>query len=609
MSELIKAKTVKNIIKVALSNAMTLIAGVLVGFILPKIIGITDYGYYKTFTLYCSYVGLVHIGITDGIYLKYGGKKYEEIEGEKEVFRLYNFIVFFLDIFFSFTLCVTAIFAPNDNIRFILFALSAYLILNNVVGHFQIISQITNRFNELAIKNTIHSVLIIMSVLLLWVFNRFFNYGFSFKFYIIVYVSIIATSAIYYIIRYRNIIFGKKASFIKCKGDVLLLVRIGIPLLVANLCTGLILNIDRQIVNIFWPVSDSNEYSIYAFAYNLLSLITIAISAISTVIYPTLKKAEEETLRKNYSNLLTLILSFGFFCLTLFYPLSAFISWFLPKYVDSLTIFRIIFPGIVLSSAISIVIHNYYKVVGKSSLFFIYSLIVLALSLISDLIVYFVFRSTVAISVASIFCILFWYSITDLYFEKKYSINCFKNYSLILVLTILFYLITMIENAFIGFVVHFLTTLLITYIYNIKTVNRFVKSRIIKNNNTRKMTFLVSGVAGQLGHDVVNELSKRGIAAICSDILSEDKIINKALWDRYIQLDIIDKEAVDKVINELKPDAIIHCAAWTNVDGAEDSNNKPLVKKINVDGTDNLVKAAKKVGAKFMYISTDYVFN
>ena len=123
------------------------------------------------------------------------------------------------------------------------------------------------------------------------------------------------------------------------------------------------------------------------------------------------------------------------------------------------------------------------------------------------------------------------------------------------------------------------------------------------------MTFLVSGVAGQLGHDVVNELSKRGIAAICSDILSEDKIINKALWDRYIQLDIIDKEAVDKVINELKPDAIIHCAAWTNVDGAEDSNNKPLVKKINVDGTDNLVKASKKIGAIFMYISTDYVFN
>ena len=123
------------------------------------------------------------------------------------------------------------------------------------------------------------------------------------------------------------------------------------------------------------------------------------------------------------------------------------------------------------------------------------------------------------------------------------------------------------------------------------------------------MIVFVTGVAGQLGHDVINELSKRGIVAIGSDIREENEIINKSNWSKYIQLDITDKEAVDRVIKELKPDAIIHCAAWTNVDGAEDENNKPLVKKINVDGTDNLVKVAKAVGAKFLYISTDYVFD
>lgn len=120
---------------------------------------------------------------------------------------------------------------------------------------------------------------------------------------------------------------------------------------------------------------------------------------------------------------------------------------------------------------------------------------------------------------------------------------------------------------------------------------------------------LVTGVAGQLGHDAINELFKRGMMAIGSDIREEDEIINKSNWSKYIRLDITDEEAVDKVISDLKPDAIIHCAAWTNVDGAESPDNRPLVKKINVDGTDNLVKAAKKIGAKFMYISTDYVFN
>ena len=120
---------------------------------------------------------------------------------------------------------------------------------------------------------------------------------------------------------------------------------------------------------------------------------------------------------------------------------------------------------------------------------------------------------------------------------------------------------------------------------------------------------LVTGVAGQLGYDVINELSKRGITAVGTDIRNEEELINKASWDKYYQCDITDKNQVDLLVNNVKPDAIMHCAAWTNVDGAESSDNKSLVKRINVDGTDNLVKAAKRIGAKFLYISTDYVFN
>ena len=123
------------------------------------------------------------------------------------------------------------------------------------------------------------------------------------------------------------------------------------------------------------------------------------------------------------------------------------------------------------------------------------------------------------------------------------------------------------------------------------------------------MIALITGVGGQLGHDIVNELRKRGVNTVGSDILFENEIINKSDWDKYIRLDITDKKAVDVLIEDISPDVIIHCAAWTNVDGAEDQNNKPWVKRINTDGTDNLVKAAKRIDAKFLYISTDYVFN
>ncbi len=123
------------------------------------------------------------------------------------------------------------------------------------------------------------------------------------------------------------------------------------------------------------------------------------------------------------------------------------------------------------------------------------------------------------------------------------------------------------------------------------------------------MKVLVTGVAGQLGYDVINELNKRGILAIGTDIRSENELVNKADWHQYFQLDITDKEKVKQTVEFIGPDAIIHCAAWTNVDGAEDEKSKPLVKSINVDGTDNLAKTAKELGCKFLYVSTDYVFD
>lgn len=126
------------------------------------------------------------------------------------------------------------------------------------------------------------------------------------------------------------------------------------------------------------------------------------------------------------------------------------------------------------------------------------------------------------------------------------------------------------------------------------------------------MRVLVTGVGGQLGHDVMNELYKRGYFGIGSDIQE----IYSGVQDKsavtlmpYVQLDITDKNALEKVISKEKPDTVIHCAAWTAVDAAEDEENQPKVRAINVDGTQNIANACKNIGAKMIYISTDYVFN
>ena len=126
------------------------------------------------------------------------------------------------------------------------------------------------------------------------------------------------------------------------------------------------------------------------------------------------------------------------------------------------------------------------------------------------------------------------------------------------------------------------------------------------------MKVFVTGVGGQLGHDVMNELAKRGHEGIGSDIAArysgmEDGTAVCAM--PYVQLDITDKEAVEKVLSEAAPDAVIHCAAWTAVDAAEEAENVPRVRAINADGTRNIAAACRGLDCRMMYISTDYVFD
>ncbi len=118
------------------------------------------------------------------------------------------------------------------------------------------------------------------------------------------------------------------------------------------------------------------------------------------------------------------------------------------------------------------------------------------------------------------------------------------------------------------------------------------------------MKVFVTGVGGQLGFDIINELNERGYDAVGTDILESVQNVKN-----YSQLDIVDKNAVEKVITKVKPDVVIHCAAWTAVDAAEDEENTDKVYAINAQGTKNIAEACKAIDCKMVYISTDYVFD
>ena len=126
------------------------------------------------------------------------------------------------------------------------------------------------------------------------------------------------------------------------------------------------------------------------------------------------------------------------------------------------------------------------------------------------------------------------------------------------------------------------------------------------------MKLFVTGVAGQLGHDVMNELHKRGFEGVGSDLapsysgIQDDTAVTTM---PYVSVDITDAKAVEEAITEAGVDGVVHCAAWTAVDAAEDEDKQETVRRVNVLGTENIAKVCKKLNIKMMYLSTDYVFD
>lgn len=607
-------KTLTNIFKVALSNIFKVLSGVLVAFLLPKVIGVTDYGYYKTFTLYATYVGLFAFGITDGIYLKYGGKSYEELE--KSDFRYFTTIYFIIEFVSSLLIAIISIFSLSGELRFIFICLAAFLLTNNIVGYYQIISQITGRFNELAIRNIIQSVLTAIAVVVLWLLHKFADTPVTYRIYTLIYVIINVMLTLWYIFTYRDITFGKQH---RDKNKVIWsFIKLGTPLLIANLCSSFILAIDRQFVNILF---DTDTYAVYAFAYNMLALITTAMSAISTVIYPTLRRTDESTLKHNYKFLIESILIFVFACLIVYFPLCWFVDWFLPKYTDSLVIFRIILPGLAVSSAITIVMHNYYKTFGKETSFFVKSIIILILSGIANYVAYIIFKTTIAISIASIIVMIIWYVLIEEYFIRVHKVNWVKNFLYMLIMAAAFYLVSWLEIWWAAMLIYLVGFIGITYAFYWKDVNKTIRKIFGKNHgnsggkNSMPKKILVTGGTGFIGNCFCKLLLKERpdwkiVNVDCLTYAANPSTMEEELKNpnyKFYKADIRDRVRINEIFEAEHPDVVVNFAAESHVDRS--ITNPQIFLETNILGTAVLMDACRLYGVeRYHQVSTDEVY-
>ena len=440
---------------VTVSNIFKLITNILVGFIVPKILGVTDYGYYKTFTLYLTYIGIFHFGFIDGIYLKYGGHDYKDLD--KKQFRMYFKFLIIVELVVSLIGVFASLKYFADEKKFIFILLFINLLSINITTYFQFISQFTNRFKEYSLRIIILSIMNIVSIVVISLLDNS-----NYRIYISMIVIMNYLLTLWYIFTYRDIIFGKSNKIRQNTNSIKEKFSIGLPLLISNLSSTLVLTVDKQFVEIFYEL---DIFSYYSFAYSMLAMITVVISSIAVVLYPFLKRITLQKVKEIYSDLNSIILIIVFIGISVFFPLTFIINNFLPEYNLAISIFRIALPGIAITSSITAIKQNYYKILGLNKRFFVVSICTLILSIFADYFIQIIYSNYYYITWISIVILLLWYIFSDILLLRIFRFKILVNLSYIVIMSIVFYYISFYFNSILGLFLYFGSFLIITSLF------------------------------------------------------------------------------------------------------------------------------------------------
>ena len=413
----------KNLFIVVFSRIISLMSSVAVGFLLPKILSITDYGLYKTFTLYAVYTALLHLGFVDGILLKLSGKEYEALDPAK-MRTLTRFFILFETAISAIILLVGSAMASGEYL-FIVIMLAINMVFVNVTTYYQFVSQAVQRFREYSAKNIVIALVKVLFVFILLALNSNGITAVSYRVYLIGLNILDLSVMAWYVTLYREITFGSGVSIQSLKKEIASIFRSGILLTLAYQVSHLILALDRQFVSLLFS---TEEFAVYSFAYNIVSMISTLVSSVSIVLLPMLKKRTYEVVVGSYQKSLSTVSLVASGSLLCFFPLMIFIGWFLPEYHDSLQYIAIVLPAFLFTSTITVVMFTIIKVFEMNFFFFRDGCFVLALGLVFNVIAYRLFHSPSAISYASLLVMMIWFLISGARLKRKTGVSVRKEF-------------------------------------------------------------------------------------------------------------------------------------------------------------------------------------
>ena len=442
-------KIFKNFSLTIISNLSTTLISIMVIFIVPKIIGKYEYGLFQIFLFYISYAGLIQFGWLDGIYLRYGGEYYQNLD----VARFKGqFILYLLSQFF--VVCLIAlivIFSVNINYYFIVFSLVFGVLITNLKTFYQFILQLTNRIPEFVISNLIASFVYVALML----FGILIKQG-NYQLFIVSNVmgQVFAMLYVFYVC--RNLLFTRKKALYELK-EVFNNIYVGIKISFASLAAMLVLGIVRMGIQTQWSIETFGQVSLVLSVCNLLM---VFINAASLVIYPFLKRLKSVNMVVVYKSVESLVMPVLLALLLIYYPLNLVINAWLPNYSHAIVYMSYLFPIGLYQGKFEILTNTFFKAWRMENQLLMSNCVALVSSAVLTYITAFLLHDLDLTVLTVMIALIIRCLISEIYVKKVIKNSSAMSFLSETIMVVLFMLINMSSNIYLSGIAYFIIVLI-----------------------------------------------------------------------------------------------------------------------------------------------------
>lgn len=463
----------KNAFMVISSNLLTLLVSLFMGFVIPKYLSVDDYAYYHIYQLYIAYAGFFHLGLVNGIYLKYGHLDVDELPVND--FRKYSRAMVILQLgMAALLLVILFLLFPEDRNIGVAYAFTIVNIpLMNIKWFYSSINQFTKRFVIDSAVTYMQNVLQCVMVAAVIIFSL---YNYLVLLVAVTLINLICMIAVMIQNKQFVNVFAITKEETKPDRSVGSLIKGGFFFMISEFVAIIILGIDSIFVQNLFTLTD---FAMYSFAVSIISVMYTLISTVSNLIYPYLVRVDDDKYAKYYTLMSDVLTFVALMSMLAFYVAKFLVIHWLDKYEASLFIASILFGTVIFRTLIMLVCGNYFKVLKMTKEYTKNNFFSIVLAFVLDFLAYIIFKDCTYIAYASLLAFIIWYVVTDFVFIKRLQIEkktCFNRYLCIAICLTLFYSLFRVSDI-IAFVIYMIVAAVVCIVCFRKHIREIVNGK------------------------------------------------------------------------------------------------------------------------------------